>query len=152
MFPYSVWFDSGYIFMSVYRGLFHVQNCRKLRSSRSCSSSLVIGISFVAQRQSLMVQTVRRTIEISQLLNSVIDVPVVQVVQVLGFCSYGSSWSSTPLSLRRVYHKVQTVRQTWDSPVASHCGRCPRCAGRAGSLPCRDAEADSHCLACLADH
>ena len=30
--------------------------------------------------------------------------------------------------------------------------RRPCCAGRAGSLPCRDAEADSHGLACLVDH
>ena len=52
-------------------------------------------------------------------------------------------WSSSPLSLRRVFPMVQTVRQTRDFPVASHGGRCPRCAGRAGSLPRRGAEASS---------
>ena len=52
-------------------------------------------------------------------------------------------WSSSPFSLRRVHPMVQTVRQTRDFPVASHGGRCPRCAGRAGSLPRRGAEACS---------
>ena len=37
-------------------------------------------------------------------------------------CS-SSAWSSTPLSLRRVYPIFQTVRLTWDSPVASNGGR-----------------------------
>ena len=36
--------------------------------------------------------------------------------------------------------------------VAEHGGRGPCCAGRAGSLPCRDAEASSHGSACLANH
>ena len=39
-------------------------------------------------------------------------------------CSF-STWSSTPLSLRRVFPMVQTVRLTLDSPVASHGGRRP---------------------------
>ena len=42
----------------------------------------VVDISFVAQRQSLMVQTVRRTTDAPQLLYTVIDVPAVQVEQV----------------------------------------------------------------------
>ena len=41
-----------------------------------------VDIPFVAQRQFPMVQTVRRTIVLPQLLFTVIDVPVVQVVQV----------------------------------------------------------------------
>ena len=41
----------------------------------------------------------------------------------------------TPLSLRRVYPMVQTVRRTWDSPVASHGGRCPRCADEQVHFP-----------------
>ena len=46
MFPYSaLWFNGGYIFKSVYRGL--VSDYRKLQSLRSCSSSLVIDILFV---------------------------------------------------------------------------------------------------------
>ena len=53
-------------------------------------------------------------------------------------------WSSTALSLRRVYPMVQTVRQTWDFPVASHGGRRPRCAGRAGSLPRRGHSSVAH--------
>ena len=58
-----------------------------------------------------------------------------------------------PLSLRRVYPMVQTVRQTWDSPVDSHCGRCPRCAGRAGSFPRRGAERGRfHGPDCSFDH
>ena len=57
-------------------------------------------------------------------------------------CS-SSSWSSSPLSLRRVYPMVQTVRQTWDSPVAVQGGRRSCCAGRARSLPRRCAEAVS---------
>ena len=49
-----------------------------------CRSQLyqVICTPFVAQRQFLMVQTVRLTIDIAQLLYTVIDVPVVQVEQV----------------------------------------------------------------------
>ena len=39
-------------------------------------------------------------------------------------CTF-SMWSSTPLSLSRVYPMVQTVRLTWDSPVASIGGRRP---------------------------
>ena len=42
----------------------------------------VVHLPVVAQRQFPMVQTVRRTIYIPQLLITVIDVPVVQVVQV----------------------------------------------------------------------
>ena len=42
-------------------------------------------------------------------------------------CS-SSMWSSSPLSLRTVYPMVLTIRQTWDSPVASHGGRRPCCA------------------------
>ena len=48
----------------------------KLWSLRSCSSSLVVDISFAVQRQSLMVQTVRQTIDSLQLLYKVVDVPV----------------------------------------------------------------------------
>ena len=39
-----------------------------------------------------------------------------------------------------------------DFAVAVHGDRCPCCAGRAGSLPRRGAEAVSHGQACLADH
>ena len=46
-----------WIYMSVYRGL--VADCSKLRSFRSCSSSLVIDILFVPQWQIFMVQTVQ---------------------------------------------------------------------------------------------
>ena len=43
---------------------------------RSCSPSLVVDISFAVQRQSLMVQTVRQTIDFLQLLYKVVDIPV----------------------------------------------------------------------------
>ena len=46
--------------------------------SPQLQSFQVVDISFAAQRQSLMVQTVRRTIDIPQLLYMVIDVPVVR--------------------------------------------------------------------------
>ena len=46
----------------------------------------VVDISFVAQRQSLMVQTVRLTMDIPQLLNTVADVPVAQVQQFVRSC------------------------------------------------------------------
>ena len=89
----------------------------------------VVYISFVTQRQSLMVQTVRRTTDIPQLPHTVIDVPVVQVQQFVSSCgrqlrshSCSSSclWtrSLTSLSWCRCrfpwsgYHRV--------SPVAVH--------------------------------
>ena len=50
--------------------------------SPQLQSFQVVDISFAAQRQSLMVQTVRRTTDIPQLLYTVIDVPVVQVGRV----------------------------------------------------------------------
>ena len=63
MFPYSaLWFDSGYIFMSVYRGLFHVP-CRGAEAwshGPDCSSDH----------------------EIPQLLHIVVDALVVLVEQV----------------------------------------------------------------------
>ena len=46
---------------------FWLPHCRKLRSFHSCSFLIVVNISFVKQRQILMVQTVWRTIETSQL-------------------------------------------------------------------------------------
>ena len=49
-------------FLSVYRGL--VSDCRKLRSLRSCSSSLVIDVLFVLQRLISMVQTIQQFKEI----------------------------------------------------------------------------------------
>ena len=72
MFPYSaLWFDSGYIFMSVYRGLVCVQNCRKLRKIRSYSSSLVVEFPIVVQRPFPMTTETPLL-----LLDTVIDVPV----------------------------------------------------------------------------
>ena len=53
----------------------HRPDC-KLWSIRSCSPSLVVDISFAVQRQSLMVQTVRQTIDILQSRYKVVDVPV----------------------------------------------------------------------------
>ena len=50
--------------------------------SPQLQSFQVVDISFAAQRPSLMVQTVRRTIDIHQLPYTVIDVPVVQAEQV----------------------------------------------------------------------
>ena len=50
--------------------------------SAQLQSFQVVDTSFVAQRQFLMVQTVRLTIDIAQLLYTVIDVPIVQVEQV----------------------------------------------------------------------
>ena len=46
--------------------------------SPQLQSFQVVDTSFMAQRQFLMVQTVRRTIDIEQLLYTVIDVPVVR--------------------------------------------------------------------------
>ena len=58
----------------------------------------------------------------------VVDVPGMQSCRFQFRSCSSSTWSSTPLSLRRVYPMVQTVRQTWDSKVASHGGRRP-CSG-----------------------
>ena len=44
---------------------------------------------------------------------------------------------------QRQFRMVQTVRRTFHFPVAAHGGRCPCCAGRAGSLPRRGEEAGS---------
>ena len=49
---------------------------QKIVDSPQLQSVLVVDISFVAQRQSLMVQTVRQTINFLQLLYKVVDVPV----------------------------------------------------------------------------
>ena len=78
LFPYSaLWFDSGYIFRSVFSGLVYGFDCRKLLTFRSCSSSLVVEFPVVVQRPFPM------TTETPQLLlNTVIDAPVAQVVQV----------------------------------------------------------------------
>ena len=75
------------------------------------------------------------------LLNTVIDVPVLQVVQVVVF----------PVVVRRQNPMVQTLLDHRDSPAAPrHGARCPCYAGRASSTgrhhPCRDAEADPHGL------
>ena len=48
----------------------------KLWSLRSCSFIQVVDISVMAHRQSLMVQTVRQTIDFLQLLYKMVDVPV----------------------------------------------------------------------------
>ena len=48
----------------------------KLWSLRSCSFIQVVDISVMAHRQSLMVQTVRQTIDFLQLLYKVVDAPV----------------------------------------------------------------------------
>ena len=143
--------------MSCARLVFLVQLWR----FRSCSSSQVVDYLFVPQRQLSMVPPCRKTIDFAvavhgyrrpccsgragyfpvvaqwpfygpdcssdlflpQLQYTMADVPVVQVVQV----------------------HFPSVRR-----VAEHGGRCPCCASRAISLPCRDAEADSHVHACLA--
>ena len=57
-----------------------------------------------------------------------------------------------PCRCAEFYPMVQTVRQTWDSPVASHGGRRPCSEGRAGSLPCRGAEGSFHGPDCSSDH
>ena len=51
--------------------------------SPQLQSIQVVDTSFVAKKQLLMVQTVRRTMDIPQLLYTVADVPVVQVLQVV---------------------------------------------------------------------
>ena len=78
----------------------HVQTAETVESPQ-LQSFQVVDISFAAQRQSLMVQTVRQTIDFLQLLYKVVDVPVVQVVQI------SPSW-------RR--GRFQTVRLTMDIP------------------------------------
>ena len=86
---------------------------------RSCSSSQVVDCSFVLQRQLSMVPHCRKTIEISQLLYTVIDVPVVQSSRI--FPRRGAvavSWSRLFVG-------------PFSSTVAVHDGRCPCCAGRA---------------------
>ena len=55
-----------------------------------------------------------------------------------------------PFVLQRQILMVQSFQQTTEFPqllYVSGC-RCSCCAGRAGSLPCRDAEADSHGQVC----
>ena len=59
----------------------------------------------VAQRQSPMVQTVRRTICIPQMLITVIDDPVMQVVQVF-----------IPVAALRLFPMVQTAVGPWSFP------------------------------------
>ena len=98
---------------------------------RSCSSSQVVDYSFVLQRQLSMVPPCRKTIEISQLQYTVIDVPVVR--------------SS------RIFPRRGAVAVLWSrlfvgpfsSTVAVHDGRCPCCAGRAFSW-CRPLRRLSH--------
>ena len=81
----------------------HGQTVQTVESPQ-LQSIQVVDISFAAQRQSLMVQTVCQTIDILQLLYKVVDVPV--------------SWSSrfTSPSWRRGRSIVQTVRLTKDIP------------------------------------
>ena len=96
-----------------------------LWSLRSCSSFIVVDIPFVTQRPIPMVQ--RWTIEISQLRFALGGRRPWYASRAGSSSAAASSstWSSTHLSLRRVYPMVQTVRQTWDFPVASHGGRRP---------------------------
>ena len=51
----SCWINTGYMFTSVYGGLWF--RLRKLRSLRSCSSFMVVDIPFVTQRPNPMVQS-----------------------------------------------------------------------------------------------
>ena len=62
----SPWFDSGYILGVSLRGLL-ASTLQELRILRSCSSSSVVDILFVPQRQIPMVQTVQQTAEIPQM-------------------------------------------------------------------------------------
>ena len=89
---------------------------------------MFVDIPFVLQRQILMVQTFLQTIDFPQLLFKVVDVPVSRSSRFIS-----PSWrSAVPI--------VQTVRRTIFFP-SEHGGRCPCCAGRAGSLSRRGAEA-----------
>ena len=124
MFPFSaLWFDTGYIFMSVYRGLVHGSDCRKLRSLRICSSSMVVDFLVVVHRPIPMVLLFSGAVVFPQLqfLYEVIDVPGMQVVQV-----------------RRC------VQRQVPSTAAVHQQGRP--------LPFRGAEAISHGLTVPADH
>ena len=75
--------------------------------SPQLQSIQVVDISFVAQRQFLMVQTVRRTTDILQLLNTAADVPVVRSYRSLT----SLSWRGCRFP-RSFNHR--------DSPVAVH--------------------------------
>ena len=80
------------------------------------------------------------TTDIPQLLDTVIDVPVVQVVQLPGsFTRRGAEADS---------HCPGCSSDHRDSPVLLRQGdRCPCCTGRAGRLfCCRGAESDTHGL------
>ena len=77
--------DSGMLAMLGLLVMMHLALCSLLASPKDSyvasqlQSTQVVVISFAAQWQSLMVQSFRRTIDILQLLYTVIDVPVVQV-------------------------------------------------------------------------
>ena len=119
MFPYSaLWFDSGYIFMSVYSGLVYGSDCtKKLRKFRSCSLSLVVEFPVVVQRPFPM------TTETSLLLlNTVIDVPVAQFVQVRASSIAPCIWQSL-VRCSVFAFGVQDYGIFWETPsgVVSVC-------------------------------
>ena len=136
----SCWINTGYMFTSVYGGLWF--RLRKLRSLRSCSSFMVVDIPFVTQKPIPMVQ--RWTIVILQLQfalggrcpwYAVVQVPVPQL-QFFYVVVY------TPVVAQSLSH----------GPDSSSDLGFPSCftwwstslfTGRAGSLPRRGAEAGS---------
>ena len=106
----------------------------KLWRFRSCSSVQVVDFPFVPQRQLSMVPPCRKTIEISQLQYSVIDVPVMQVEQVHFHVVTQRPIPWTSLSGRPLRFAI-AVRAGWSMFLL--CGSskfreaCSRWAGRA---------------------
>ena len=77
---------------------------QKTVESPQLQSFQVVDISFAAQRQSLMVQTVCLTIDVHQLLYKVVDIPVVH------------DRADFPVVAQRPFPMVQTARRTMVFP------------------------------------
>ena len=111
--------------------------CATTGALRSCSSSTWSSTLPSRCPGFPMVQTVCRTKVIPQLLDTVVDAPVIQVVQFPVIY--------IPVVAQRLAPMVRTVRLTMRFHSCWTGDRCPSGAGRAGHS-CRDVEADPHGL------